>query len=433
MVTIRRNRSLCFSMFLVGLAIRVTVTHFLYHEWLDPFVLEHWAFGRIGRSLALGQGFGNPLANTGPSALLPPVYPCILAVIFKLFGVYTRSSIIAALVLNGIISSATCIPVYILARKSFGDRVAKWAGWGWALSPYGIYYGADWAWSTPLVTLLLCCLFLWMLDLEYDSRIPAWFAFGLLTGVSILTEPSILSVVPLLLLYTCYRRHGSNRPWLIPASAAALAVLLLVTPWMIRNYQLFHKFIPVRSGFGMELYIGNNGYSLSWVNRDLHPNHNAAEQSEYERVGEIAYMDHKRDQALDYIRSHPAWYAGMVLRRFIYLWTGYWSLSPEYLAQEPLDPPNIFVCTTLTVLALIGLYRAARNNPPLAIRFALALAFYPIVYYLTHPETYYLRPLDPLINILAAYAVVYFLQQRAIRREKKKLALLPAQSFPRLT
>ena len=75
-------------MFLVALLIRVTVTHFLYHEWLDPFVLEHWAFGRIGRSLALGQGFGNPIADTGPSALLPPVYPYILAGIFKLFGIY---------------------------------------------------------------------------------------------------------------------------------------------------------------------------------------------------------------------------------------------------------------------------------------------------------------------------------------------------------
>ena len=178
------------TMFLVALAIRVTVTHFLYREWLDPFVLEHWAFGRIGRSLATGHGFGNPMASTGPSALLPPIYPYILAAIFKLFGVYTKSSIIAALVFNGIISSATCIPIYYLAKKNFGERAAKWAGWGWALSPYGIYYGADWAWSTPLITLLLCCLFLWSLNLEEDSRATRWFAFGLVTGAAILIEPS---------------------------------------------------------------------------------------------------------------------------------------------------------------------------------------------------------------------------------------------------
>jgi 4-amino-4-deoxy-L-arabinose transferase-like glycosyltransferase len=399
-------------MFLIALAIRVTVTHFLYPEWLDPFVLAHWAFGRIGRSLALGQGFGNPIAESGPSALLPPVYPYILAAIFKLFGVYTKASIIAALVLNGIISSATCIPVYFLANKCFGDRTAKWAGWGWALSPYGIYYGADWAWSTPLITLLLCCLFLWALNLEDDGRIKTWLAFGALTGASILTEPSILSVIPLLVLYTCYRRHRQHSPWLMQAAASALAVLIVIAPWTIRNYQLFHKLIPVRSGLGLELYIGNNGYDVSWVNRDLHPNHNAVEQSEYERDGEIAYMNHKRDQSMDYIRNHPAWYAKMTLRRFIYLWTGYWSLSREYLAMEPLDPPNIFVCTILTMLMLMGLLCAARQTRALAIRFAIAFVCYPAVYCLTHPETYYIRPLDPLINILAMFALVTFIETR---------------------
>ena len=33
----------------------------------------------------------------------------------------------------------------------------------------------------------------------------------------------------------------------------------------------------------------------------------------------------------------------MTLRRAIYTWTGYWSFAPEYLKEEPLDPPNIFV------------------------------------------------------------------------------------------
>jgi 4-amino-4-deoxy-L-arabinose transferase-like glycosyltransferase len=411
MLTTRRPPYL--TMILVGLAIRVTVTHFLYHEWLDPFVLGHWAFGRIGRSLVLGHGFGNPMADTGPSALLPPVYPYVLAAVFTLFGVYTKASIIAALVLNGIISSLTCIPIYYLAKKNFGERVAKWAGWGWALSPYGIYYGADWAWSTPLITLLLCCLFLWALNLEDDGRIGSWLLFGIVTGASILTEPSVLSVVPLLFLWTCYRRYRRHQSWLIPAITTGLAVLITIAPWTVRNYQVFHKLIPVRSGLGLELYIGNNGYTQSWVNRDLHPNHNDVEQSEYERDGEIAYMDHKRDQAMDYIRNHPAWYAVMTVRRFIYLWTGYWSLSRAYLAMEPLDPPNIFVCTTLTVLMLMGLLRTARQNPSLAVRYAIAFVFYPAVYCLTHPETYYTRPLDPLINILAAYAVVTFMAKRA--------------------
>jgi len=402
-------------MILVGLAIRVAVTHFLYHEWMDPFVLEHWAFGRIGRSIAMGHGFGNPLADSGPSALLPPVYPYILAAVFKVFGIYTKASIIAALVLNGVFSAMTCVPVFFLAKKSFGGRAAKWAGWGWALSPYGIYYGGDWAWSTCLVTLLLCCLFLWAWDLEDSESIWPWLGFGLLSGLAALTEPSVLSVLPLLGLWTCYRRVRTRRRWVLHAAATAVIVCLVLLPWGIRNEWLFHKVIPMRSGLGLELYIGNNGYSTHWVNRDLHPNHNAAEQSEYERVGEIAYMEHKRAQAVDYIRAHPGWFAWMTVRRFIYLWTGYWSFDRGYLAMEPLDPPNIFACTTLTLLALTGLWRCFQQNRDLAVRYAMVLAFYPLIYCITHPETYYTRPLDPIVDVLAAFAVVSFFRPKGER------------------
>jgi hypothetical protein len=187
--------------------------------------------------------------------------------------------------------------------------------------------------------------------------------------------------------------------------AVALAGVATLSPWLVRDYMLFHKFIPVRSGYGLELYIGNNGYSQHWVNRTLHPNHSDAELSEYERAGEVAYMDHKMQQAKDYIRSHPAWFAWMTFRRIVYMWTGYWSFDPAYLKDEPLDPPNIFVNTTMSILGLWGLRRVWQRDRSLGVRFAIVLLFFPLTYYFSHPETYYFRPVDPLIVVLAAVAV----------------------------
>jgi 4-amino-4-deoxy-L-arabinose transferase-like glycosyltransferase len=387
-----------------GLLIRWAVIPFLYRDWLDPFVLEHWAFGRVGRSIALGHGFGSPLADTGLSALLPPVYPYVIAAIFKLSGVYSTTSIVTILALNSVLSALTCIPIFYVARKSFGDRAGTWAAWAWALFPYGIYYGADWAWSTCLVALLLCCLFLFAMYLEETGSLLHWIGFGLLGGLAALTEPVVLSVVPFLGLCTCYQRLRKKRSWLIPGAVAALAAIAVVAPWVLRDYAIFHRFIPIRSGYGMELYIGNNGYSTRWVNSSLHPNHNAAEQAELERVGEVAYMDHKREQAEAYIHAHRGWYAWMTFRRAVYMWTGYWSFSPEYLKEEPLDPPNIFVQTTVSLLALCGLWRAFRTDKLLGVRFAIVLAFFPAAYYFSHPETYYLRPADPIFVVLAASA-----------------------------
>jgi 4-amino-4-deoxy-L-arabinose transferase-like glycosyltransferase len=406
-------------MVVVALAIRLAVIPFLYHDWTDPFVLTHWAFGLIARSISSGNGFGSPFAETGSSALLPPVYSYLLAGIFNVFGIETTASIIAALSLNSLFSALTCIPVYLLAQRAFGDRVAKWAGWGWALSPYGIYYGADWAWSTCLVTLELAGLFYFAWRLEESSRARDWLAYGALAAFAALTEPVTLSVLPLLGLWTLYQLYRRGRAWRVPALASALAGLVVLTPWFVRNYELFHGVIPVRSGFGLELYIGNNGYSAHWVNRSLHPNHNDTELVEYERVGEMAYMDHKMRQAKDYIRAHPAWFAWMTARRIVYMWTGYWSLDRAYLKEEPLDPPNIFVNTTLSVLGFLGLWRVFRRDRSLGVRFAIVLLFFPLTYYISHPETYYFRPVDPLIVVLAAVAI-------AGRGEKREPDAKPA-------
>ena len=388
-----------------ALLVRLAVIPFLYREWLDPFLIEHWAFGRVARSLVTGHGFGNVFADTGPTAVLSPVYAYLLAGIFWLFGPHTPASVITALTINSLFSALTCIPVFLLARRCFGDRVAKWAGWLWAFSPYGIYYGADWAWSTCLLTLLLCCLFLIALKLEESGSLLHWTGFGLLTGVASLTEPVTLAVVPLLAAFTCYRRYRQRLTWLMPASAASLAFLAVLSPWIIRNYEVFHQFIPVRSGLGLELYIGNNGYSARWVNSALHPNHSDAELEEYEKSGEVAYMEHKRQQAVDYIRAHPGWFVRMTLRRVLYIWTGYWSLDRAYLKDEPLDPPNILVATTFSVLALLGLRRVFQLDWAIGVRFAIVLGCYPLVYYVSHPETYYFRPVDPLLVVLTAVAI----------------------------
>jgi len=388
-----------------ALLVRLAVIPFLYREWLDPFLIEHWAFGRVARSLVTGHGFGNVFADTGPTAVLSPVYAYLLAGIFWMFGPHTRASVITALAINSLFSALTCIPVFLLARRCFGHRVATWSGWLWAFSPYGIYYGADWAWSTCLLTLLLCCLFLIALKLENSGSLLHWTGFGLLTGVATLTEPVTLAVVPFLGAFTCYRRYRQRLTWLMPATAASLAFLAVLSPWIIRNYETFHQFIPVRSGLGLELYIGNNGYSARWVNSALHPNHSDAELEEYEKSGEVVYMEHKRQQAVDYIRAHPGWYVRMTLRRVLYIWTGYWSLDRAYLKDEPLDPPNILVATTFSVLALLGLRRVFQLDWAIGVRFAIVLGCFPLVYYLSHPETYYFRPVDPLLVVLTAVAI----------------------------
>ena len=147
------------TMVVVALVIRMVVMGFTYRDRLDP-ARDHWTFGwemaRVARSIVTGQGFSSPYPEpSGPTALVPPLYTYLVAGVFKLFGVYTAASALVILNLNNLFSSFTCLPVFLIARRVFGLRVAAWAGWIWALFPYSITLSNVCVWETLLTTLLL--------------------------------------------------------------------------------------------------------------------------------------------------------------------------------------------------------------------------------------------------------------------------------------
>src|SRR6266700_5911842 len=60
-----------------------------------------WEMGRIGAAIASGHGFSNPFGPaTGPTAWEPPLYPYLVASVFKVFGVYSQATAFVLLTLN---------------------------------------------------------------------------------------------------------------------------------------------------------------------------------------------------------------------------------------------------------------------------------------------------------------------------------------------
>lgn len=397
-------------MVLVALVLRLIVMGFLYPEQLDP-ERDHWPFGyengRLARSIAEGRGFSSPLfEDTGPSAWMTPVYPYINAAVFKIFGVYTTTSAFVLLSFQALISALTCLPIFFAARRLFGLRIASWSGWAWAFFPYGIYFPVERIWSTWLSTLLLTILFLITLYLEKSTRVWHWIGYGALWGLTALTDPIAMAAWPFFAGWSAYHLYRRKLPWALPLAASVIALGVSVAPWFVRNYDLFGRVIPFRDNAGLEIHIGNNGDTSHWRTRMIGPWHNDQEWNDFKELGELRYMDREKQRAITFIRSHPGWFARVTVRRFIYIWTGYWSFDKAYLQQEPLDPSNIVFCTALTIVALLGLRRLWRNDRALAIFFALVLFFFPAIYYLTHVEVYFRRQIDPLILMLAVYALV---------------------------
>ena len=138
--------------------------------------------GNIAFSLATGKGFSSPFRReTGPTAWLTPVYPLLVAGVFRVFGIFTARSFFAVVFLNSLFSSLACIPIFFVGKRISGLGVASGAAWLWALYPNAVMMPFEWVWDTCLAALLGAVL-LWTTLKLADSPQHArdWCGYGLL-------------------------------------------------------------------------------------------------------------------------------------------------------------------------------------------------------------------------------------------------------------
>ena len=356
--------------------------------------------GRIGRSIALGHGFSNPYGgSTGPSAWEPSPYPYLIGGVFKIFGVYTYSSAWVLLSINSFFASLTTIPVYLIAHRTFGAHVAIWSARAWALNPYVWYWSIHWIWDTTFTPLILALIFLISLELEQWPGWRGWILFGALWGVGALANPTMLSFLPFCGLWVWRQRYRRGLPSLVGVVLSSFVFFLVLSPWLVRNYATFGRFVFIRDDFGLQFRLGNNKFADGMLIATLQPNLNQPELEKFERLGEIAYEADCRRLAFEWIRTHPERFAVISVKRFFYFWNG---VPRPTDSTAPWDFRNsLFLASS--VLAIWGLGRALRQKSPGAWLFAGLLATYPTVYYFVYPHARYRHPLEPELAILAVF------------------------------
>ena len=408
-LTTSRERSFWLP-FGVALLIRLVVVAFNFRATPDAALHYErfgWEMGWIARSLAEGHGFSSPFFSfSGPTAMMPPLYPWLIAGVFRIFGVYSTASAFTMLALNSLFSSLICITLFFIAKHSFGRRVACICAWAWALHPFAIYFSANRVWDYALTGLLLSVCVCVAQRLGARHRWGAWFGFGLLYGLAALSNPATLTTFPVLLLWALYssgRAHGFQRAQRALITCAGILVIML--PWSLRCERTMHVVCPVRDNFWLEFWAGNTGDTSDPMPAWTHPASNPAEMEKYLAEGEVQYIARKRAMAMETLRNHPGTFVERSLRRAVYFWTGFWSLSPGYRHREPFEIPNVFFCTALTLLMLAGLFRLLRSDRAMALPYAGLVLIFPMIYYVTHPLMDYRQPIEPEIVILMVIAI----------------------------
>ncbi len=415
-------------MFWAGLMIRVlylTLAH-TYRVRLGQDHLQFgWEMGRVARALATGQGFADPFTgHTGPTAWVPPLYPLLLAAVFKLFGVYTAKSAWVILTVNSVFSAATSSVIYEIAGRCFhhvtppgrARKIALWSGWLWALYPGAMQYAVRWIWDMAITAFLFSKVIVLALRArgigEETLTAPApatqttirWAMFGVLSGLIALLNSTLLLFVPvcgLWMLCGAARSGIPLKPVLLKAAIAAALFFAVLAPWTVRNVRVFHALVPLRGNFGAELEAStlesNNGFSWG-------PTIPICEQCpaylHYRQIGELAYVRQQGALANRHIRTHKLRFLQLALKRFYF----YWVSVPHPIEHGVWNEAfRVLNYSFVSLASLLGLALALKRRIPGAVLFAWAFALLPLTYYFITVQARFRHPLEPIMTILAVY------------------------------
>jgi 4-amino-4-deoxy-L-arabinose transferase-like glycosyltransferase len=318
-----------------------------------------------------------------------------------LFGIYSALSAWVILAFNSIFAALTCLTLYGIAERIYGLSVARATAWTWAVFPYVIYWPTRVVWETSFTAFLLSLALLLTLRMrDHPPRARQWILFGLLWGVIALTNTAVVSMFPFCLLWLLYWSPAKPQQF-AGAALCVLAAALLVSPWLVRNYHVFGRFILVRDNLPLEMYEANNDQSFGLWTRNEHPGNNPDAMRRFQELGELGFMTEKQHEVREFIREHPGKFLRFTLERAGY----FWMAPPQATIVAGYDlmisrHTNFLLAA---VLAFAGLWLTIRNRKCGAFLLACFLLVYPLPYYLVMPFVRYKHPIEPEMAMLIVY------------------------------
>jgi hypothetical protein len=290
-----------------------------------PTIGDAETYHLLANNLADGDGYIRPHdAEPVPTAEFPPLFPAVIS-LASLVGL---DSITAHKVFTSFFGVVTVVLVGLLGRRVGGPAVGLVAAGLSAIYPMLFQVdGALMAESlyVPLITGTLLATYWsidgWAIDAPAGGRVLLrWAVAGALCGLASLTRTEAVLLVPLLFVPEALKH--APRGWrerLMPIAVATAALVLVISPWLVRNFLTFDRFVPISNNSGTLIagancdptYYGpmRGQWRLDCITTiDVTGKDEAEAVAEYRRVGIEYASDHRSDL--------PKVVASRVLRTF---------------------------------------------------------------------------------------------------------------------
>ena len=394
-----RSRSWVWIAAGVALALRLA---FGLGYWIDqPMTRDEREYLSLARSLAAGRGFVfDAEVTSGPVEPFgrAPGYPAFLALVGGGSGV--SASVPAAVkIAQAVVGALGVLMIAAVAARIGGGRAGRAAAILAAVYPPLVFvsgYAFSEAIFWPLGLLLA-----WQFDrvLERDE-VRGWrraTIFGLLAGLAILVRAGTLVFVPIAAAWLLWKR----RPRAV--AGLALGLLLVLTPWTIRNIAHYGRFVLVTSDGDVTFWTGNNALATgegdmaanpvlrieSMRLRAMHPDLNE------EQMEPVYYR-----AALNWIRANPGDWLILLAKKAFYLVV---PIGPSYT----LHSTRYYAATVLSValvlpMAVVGLWRIGRTRGGAAGLWLLAASAVAMCLVFFPQERFRLPIIDPALLVAAS-------------------------------
>jgi hypothetical protein len=389
------------AIFFLGMAVRVLLL-----SSLPPAPVRPPEALNIAISLVRNGTFSDPFGRgpTGPTAYCMPLFPLLAALLIRIFGLGSS----AAFALSCFGSAGASLGYALLPILGRNCSLNRWvgisAGLYGALLPVNFWSQTGGEWEAPFTLLTL----VWLASVvaKYWGKAEFTLKGGALCGiaaaVATLFSPNTILILGMWSI-CAFIWFSKNRLAVVRYFATAcLIVLVALAPWAIRNRIVLGRWLLTRSNFGVNLHISNNSIASSDAEINVHnptwqvlnPYINPEERLMVKQMGEVAYDEAKKEQAIQWIQANPKRFWELTLERIILFWFPRMLRLPQTIAMD-----------LLTILAIAGVIRLRKAKPEIALLLGGACIAYSSVFVVVEVFPRYCFPIEGFLLILASYAV----------------------------
>ncbi|OFA03320.1 hypothetical protein DUGA2_30460 [Duganella sp. HH101] len=350
---------------------------------------------------------GRGLVEGGNSAFLSAGYPLfVLAPVFAVCGHH----LLAALLANAVLCTVSGWLIYLIAKEAGAGRPGR-------LLSVGIYaiYLPSWIYAAylakeNLMTPLMLGVVLLSLRCVRNPSARIAVSVGAVLGLLAITGNAGLALTPMLAIALAMSPLSVPEK-LARLGLAGLVAVLVVAPWLVRNYQAVGAPVLNTNG-GFNLYLGNNpaadGMFISIADTPR-----GATWQQLRKQGEVAANNTLKAEALAWIRRNPARFLTLSFQKAALFW-----MPPIHEGEGPQSKGE-----ALTRLAWLAQYllicgaavagmACRRLRTPNTGLIWLAILGYTAVHMIFYVIYRYREPIMPLLIILAALVIDFLISDK---------------------